>query len=1020
MGSSPRLALGTLSVLAFAGCTGDRHSQRDAGPAPTLDGGGTTDAGATGDAAASGDASICTAPRLRLNEAVSDNDGVWLDELGEADDWIEIYNAGDGPVELSEFSIGDERDELVALPPEQLAPGKTKLFWADGELDQGRDHLPFKLSAGGEKVFLHHKGCGAVDKLELPALALNESWTRLPDATGEPVVCMFPTPDRLNGSACEPPEAPPLPNDVKFASYTWPEGFGEESGPLVISELALRPAGFIELLNLSDAPVTLEGQVSLRLATMLPGATLPDAASGVNLSLPSATLAAGARLLVPVTAEDTAALVASPEFEGVASLFDAAGTALDRVDFMQWPQGASLQRFPENSASLTFCATSTPGAENVACPLLPARAAGDRLRYLRTTRDFAALAAGGTELGQEAVKVVVDMQADDTVYLLGSERWPLHYTFVRERIYGEPPLDRCDPVQAREFNQGWYDFSAKEYLKSEGRRFLLATLVEHASGMHTLEFSAGDAISPAQMLRAFFAVVRHTTSPQAWALRPADDAQIARMRMIEGKAPIVAPNAPYGDLRFQPLTQAVGYGVLTFIASADLPAANLGPKVILVTDAVPNELPLVGGLITEAFQTPLAHVNVLSRARGTPNMALREARVDPRLAPWLGKLVKLAVSPGAFTIQAASAEEADGFWRTRGEGKDPVVPPLNPEVRGIVELNTAGIESLASIGAKAAQFAELYQITKTDSACPAGVVPLNVPRSAFAVPVAHYLDHFQGSGAKELLDSLLNDAEFRADPVAHEAGLAAVRAKMLAHPVDSVLLLAVERAITTRFADAKVRMRSSSNTEDLPTFNGAGLHTSESAQPSSPTLTVELALQTVWSSLWNTRAFDEREFAAIDQSKAAMGVLVHQAQDGEAAQGVAISRNLLDVTRSSIYYIDSQLGEASVTNPAPGVTSEQLLYTWPERTPELTYLSQSSLARGERVLSARDARHVACALRAVHNHFRPLLDPLRQNRYFAMQVEWKLERGTRAVVIKQARPQPFDPGGLPTDCRDIN
>ena len=44
------------------------------------------------------------------------------------------------------------------------------------------------------------------------------------------------------------------------------------------------------------------------------------------------------------------------------------------------------------------------------------------------------------------------------------------------------------------------------------------------------------------------------------------------------------------------------------------------------TDDVPNDIPLVGGLITEAFQTPLAHVNVLSQNRGTPNAGLAGAR----------------------------------------------------------------------------------------------------------------------------------------------------------------------------------------------------------------------------------------------------------------------------------------------------------------------------------------------------------------------------------------------------------
>jgi hypothetical protein len=303
--------------------------------------------------------------------------------------------------------------------------------------------------------------------------------------------------------------------------------------------------------------------------------------------------------------------------------------------------------------------------------------------------------------------------------------------------------------------------------------------------------------------------------------------------------------------------------------------------------------------------------------------------------------------------------------------------------------------------------------------CPEATLPLEVPEQAFAIPLAHYLDHFEACGARARLAELLEDPAFRADPAAHEAGLSELRAKILEHPVDGALLADVEAAVSQRFGTDRVRFRSSSNTEDLPEFNGAGLHTSTSAELGDPERRVEDALRTVWASLWNTRAFDEREFANLDQTQVAMAILVHRAHQGEGAQGVAISRNLMHVTRSDIYFIDAQLGEASVTNPAPGVVTEQILYTWPSRTPEITYLSRSSLSGGEDVLSLEEQRAVACALRAVHEYFRPLLDPAEANRLFAMQIEFKLERDTRALVVKQARPQPFEGIELPEDCREL-
>jgi hypothetical protein len=50
-----------------------------------------------------------------------------------------------------------------------------------------------------------------------------------------------------------------------------------------------------------------------------------------------------------------------------------------------------------------------------------------------------------------------------------------------------------------------------------------------------------------------------------------------------------------------------------------------------VLDQAPNDISVVQGLITQEFQTPLSHVNVLSQNRHTPNMGLRGALTNPEL-----------------------------------------------------------------------------------------------------------------------------------------------------------------------------------------------------------------------------------------------------------------------------------------------------------------------------------------------------------------------------------------------------
>jgi hypothetical protein len=958
---------------------------------------------------------------LRINEVMTGNDGAWVDEQGETDDFIELVNAGDRRVSLAEYLLADEPGEGTPLPELELEPGETVLLWADDEPEQGARHLPFKLSNSGTPLLLWSSDCELVDKVEVPELPRSESYARLPDGDGEFTVCRYATPERENGDSCQPPAPPNLSDDVSFLPYRWDLPYPQPGTPLVLSELALHPASFVEVMNSSTSTVNL-ADYALELAPMGPGVSWPKQGAGVHIAWPanSSTLKPGERLMVPVTGLDTQALEATPEREGVVTLWRAGTQSFsDRVDFMAWPEGASLARVPDISGSPRFCENPSPGESNVSCrPLASRELPGGRAHRLATDGDFEALAEGGTEVGDQGVKFVLDMGAGDVVHLLGNRDWALHYTWIRERIEGKPHLDRCDPAQAQEFNQGWTLFSQDEYFKVEGRRYLLGTLVVHTNGSKTVEFTPGDEIIGPQMRRAFFAVMKAVPDPQNWAIRPTEGRQITQLRAIESTAPLVGPNAPYVGLSYQPLNPAVGFGTLTYVPAHELETAELGPNVIVVTDDVPNESAFMGGLITEAFQTPLAHVNVLAQGRGTPNMALRGAHDDARLKKLFGKLVRLEVRSTDFTLREATGAEADEYWQARVPQGPKVEPERDLSVRGLVSLSDVDYTALSSVGSKASGIAELYRVNELGPYCPSFGLPLYVPPSAFAIPFAHYVDHFQASGAEALLAQLEADPEFRADPAAHADGLARVRELILTQPVDPELLAELRQAVEARFGNLKLRFRSSSNTEDLATFNGAGLHSSTSADIDGSSSTLEDALRAVWASLWNTRAYDEREFGHVDQSRAAMAVLVHQAWK-EAAQGVAISRNALHATRDSQYYINAQIGEASVTNPAPGVTSDEIVYTPPPRKPKADYQARSSLSRGSDVLTFAEIQSLGCALDAIHRHFRPLLDPKQENSVFAMQIEWKLIGQQRRLLVKQARPYNFGDLDAPRDCREF-
>jgi hypothetical protein len=493
--------------------------------------------------------------------------------------------------------------------------------------------------------------------------------------------------------------------------------------------------------------------------------------------------------------------------------------------------------------------------------------------------------------------------------------------------------------------------------------------------------------------------MQRVPDPANWLVRPQGADQIQRVIGLQGKLPIIGPLAPFRGVTFQSLTAAKAFGTLRYLPADEIRSTPLGPEDIIVTDDVPNDIPLIGGLVTEAFQTPLAHVNILSRGRGTPNMALADARNDPRLAPYFGRLVKLEVTATDFSLEDADQGEALEFWQSR-RPTEVKKPRLDTSVRGVQPLAGHSYADLPFLGGKAAQMAELEVVPwcKDHPALP--------PDRPFAIPVVHSLEHYAASGALALLEKLRQDTAFQADPLVREAGLARVRKLILDHPMDRGLLSEVHDAIFARWSESPVRFRSSSNTEDLPGFSGAGLYNSEGLDIDEIPSGVEAAVLTVWASLWERRGYDEREYSGVDQGAVAMAVLVHPAYHSERVNGVAISRDALQPTHADRYYVNAQVGEALVTNPAPGIESDELtveLY----RSPRVVYHGHSSFSPMTPVLSDEEAGILVCNLYQIHQHFRPILDPDDEDAWFAMDIEWKLMGDDRQLIIKQARQYSF-------------
>ena len=202
-----------------------------------------------------------------------------------------------------------------------------------------------------------------------------------------------------------------------------------------------------------------------------------------------------------------------------------------------------------------------------------------------------------------------------------------------------------------------------------------------------------------------------------------------------------------------------------------------------------------------------------------------------------------------------------------------------------------------------------------------------------------------------------------------------------------------------------LRYRSSTNNEDLPGFNGAGLYDSKTQKPDETEEDgIDKSLKQVYASLWNFRAFTERDFHRIDHLAAAMGVLVHPNYSDELVNGVAVS---FDPVYGSTerYYVNSQVGEDLVTNPdAHSVPEEVLLFDFDFYR---VIRTSNQVPPGQLLMTRAQLDQLRRHLTVIHDRFKELYKPA-SGEDFAMEIEFKIS-SDNVLAIKQARPWVFSP-----------
>jgi hypothetical protein len=469
---------------------------------------------------------------------------------------------------------------------------------------------------------------------------------------------------------------------------------------------------------------------------------------------------------------------------------------------------------------------------------------------------------------------VIDRKDQNKIYYVNTKRYAFHKDFVNGTYLS---LER-----GREFFEN-------NYLKAN-RRFILGTIAYQTPVKRwTFESWEGDLI-PAEQIKLASDVI-NASFFTAVAYKPNSMRQEQESAKIAGLQRVLQSDIAK-EQEYQALNLAKGIGRIHVIPKLD-DHVEIGFNEILVLDEVPVQLPPVAGVITSKPSTPLSHINLLAKGWGVPNAYIKNAHA--LLKEYDGWWVTFETKRDGYTIKRADVDQLREYQRRLAQRQDVMKPRFDLSETRLLALAQQRSRSSIAFGGKSANLGEVM-----NARLPGIVVP-----NGFTVPFHYYNQFINDNKLNEVIYAMLNDQRFVHDPIYRRAQLASLRGRIQQGKFDDRLRMQILRRARTAFPGKGLFVRSSSNSEDLPKFSGAGLYSTVPNVREERQL-IE-AIKTVWSSLWNFEAYEARERAVIDHSKIFMAVLIQEGINSESS-GVMITADPFDNENKGAIYISAKRG----------------------------------------------------------------------------------------------------------------
>jgi Pyruvate phosphate dikinase, AMP/ATP-binding domain len=478
-------------------------------------------------------------------------------------------------------------------------------------------------------------------------------------------------------------------------------------------------------------------------------------------------------------------------------------------------------------------------------------------------------------------KFIIDVKTND-IYFIDVNLFNLHADFVLGVLLKKP----------------WTADNIREYNRNYDREkplFVLGYITHHLKvDKWTFSFWEGDKIDPAGIAKvrkrldeAFFI--------KSLKYRPDSPAQEQLIKDVERRGvPTITNSALYNGASYQAFNTGRALGTLRVvpIGTAYESLTFERTDIVLLQESYPDITP-VSGILATAFSTPLSHVNLRATAWGIPNAGNKKAR---ELAQGLdGKVVMFKVDDAGMELRAATPAEREELRTRVVQERHVELPPADLSNQNLAMLTRMRARDVTIYGTKASNLGEIRT---------ANLPTVNVPEG-FGVPFFYYVHHMRKHQLDTRVEAMLSDPRFASDAAWRKAELTSLREAIVKAPIDEAVLDLIYQRVRRKLGGKGVFVRSSTNAEDLPGFNGAGLYDTVANVVGKAALGE--AMKTVWASLWNLRAVEERSAFGIDHRQVYSAMLIQIGVNATAA-GVLVSKNLYDPRDDDGYTINAKWG----------------------------------------------------------------------------------------------------------------